>query len=363
MIRLNFLTVLLAYTMDTDYLFYYFAPLCSFWFLVIYATLFIGHQLNDRMPFLIGKIFVSAGVVTWFMKADWPLAKLFDFLGHFFAIRWDAREWAFRVTLDLWIVYVGIAVAIGVIKIREFRLTEHPLWQRAVGTAIGLSIVALLWFFGFELYQKNKFAYNGWHPYISFLPILAFVVLRNANATLRSSSSMLFMFIGKCSLETFIIQYHFWLAGDTKGLLQIIPGTKWRPFNAVFTSILFIYLSHHVAIATGAITQWFCNSGIARRETLPITAPTASASNAPEQIPLIPQGHPNKEEDQHAHPPATPTTPRWLERLSSAPPPRVIAKRRKPWWDGKWSMNSLEVKLLCGFGIMWTMNLLWSYDT
>lgn len=104
MVRLNLLTVLLAYIMDTDYLSYYFAPLVSMWFLVIYGTMAVFSQYNDRTPILIAKIVASMVVVTWFMNERIFLENLFRFLEQVCNIHWDAREWTFRVTLDLWIV-------------------------------------------------------------------------------------------------------------------------------------------------------------------------------------------------------------------------------------------------------------------
>ena len=104
MIRLNLLTVLLAYIMNTDYLFYYFAPLVSTWFIIIYGTLALFSQYNDRTPVLITKIIASMLVVTWFMKEPTFIRHLFTFLELVCNIHWDAREWTFRVTLDLWIV-------------------------------------------------------------------------------------------------------------------------------------------------------------------------------------------------------------------------------------------------------------------
>lgn len=90
--------------------------------------------------------------------------------------------------------------------------------------------------------------------------MIAFAILRNATPTLRSVSSDAFAFIGRCSLETFIIQYHIWLAADTKGILLVIPGTKWRPLNMIVTTILFIFVSDRVAKATGELTSWICKT-------------------------------------------------------------------------------------------------------
>ena len=87
--------------------------------------------------------------------------------------------------------------------------------------SIIVSAVALVWFFAFEIGQPSKFTYNQWRPYVSVIPVLAFVILRNATSVLRSASSRFFAFIGTCSLETFILQYHFWLAADTKGILLL----------------------------------------------------------------------------------------------------------------------------------------------
>lgn len=188
------------------------------------------------------------------MRESWILAEIFDILQGTFNIEWVAREWTFRVTLDQFIVYVGMLTAIAFIKIRELRLTDHARWPLASRCAIGGSSLALVWFFWFELTRADKFAYNAWHPYISAIPVLAFVVLRNASTALRSSSSRVFTFIGTCSLETFIMQYHFWLAGDTKGILLVVPGTAWRPLNMVITTVMFIWLRY---VALSAQCLWF----------------------------------------------------------------------------------------------------------
>ncbi|KIY62901.1 Cas1p-domain-containing protein [Cylindrobasidium torrendii FP15055 ss-10] len=348
LVRLNLLTVVLAYTMDTDYISYYFAPLVSMWYLIIYGTMGVLPQYNDRTAFLLAKVVVASAAVTWFMKTGWLLESLFDILNLVFKIQWSAREWDFRVELDMWIVWVGVLASIATIKVRELRITDHPQWPLAVRCSIGASAVVMIWYFGFELAQESKFTYNAWQPYVSFLPVLAFAVLRNASTILRSGSSRLFAFIGKCSLETFIIQYHFWLAGDTKGVLLVIPGTRWRPLNFVFTTLIFVFVSHWVAQATGEVTAWLCSDGKPKeRQTMP---PPATQQQPMEEIPMVTVNG-EKPESPDA-PPTTPTTPgrRWLDRLAA---PEDAVSAEVPWVPG------LKTKLGAMLGVMWMLNLLW----
>lgn len=375
--------------MNTDYISYYFAPLVSMWYLIIYATMAVGSQFNERTPFLVFKIFASMALVTWFMSEPWLLETIFEFLAEFCAIHWSAKEWAFRVNLDLWIVYFGMFCALAFIKIREHRLTDHPHWHHAVNVVIGISVLILIWYFGFELAQPDKFVYNTWHPYVSFLPVAAFVVLRNASPVLRSASSRAFAFIGRCSLETFIIQYHLWLAADTKGILIVIPWTRWRSLNMVVTATMFVYISHYVAIATGELTSWICGTSNSKK-TLPTTTPgtsnSGSSSNsrhdrtrAPESVPLITQGEAMQPKDETEgggggagmagqspveRPPTPPVTPmrpgrRWVDRLAEGPEERRSRGISVRWKEGEWKIG-VKARLAMALGAMWLVNVLWA---
>ena len=136
MVRLNLLNVVLAYTMNTDYLFYYFSPLVSFWFGVIWITMWIKHDRNKDMGFLGTKFGISAMVVTIFTKTPGILETVFSVLKTVANINWDAVEWRFRVGLDMWIVYIGMIVAIVFIKASDFQ--SSPNWQNYRSIALRL---------------------------------------------------------------------------------------------------------------------------------------------------------------------------------------------------------------------------------
>ncbi|GAA5913451.1 uncharacterized protein JCM6883_004392 [Sporobolomyces salmoneus] len=279
LVRLNLLTVVLAYLMNTDYLSYYFSPLVTIWFGIIWVTLWIGHSRNDRPLFLLSKLCIAAGLTAAFFMIPGPLESTFGLINKVFSTNWNAGEWRFRQTLDMWIVWVGMFTAYAFMKIKEFRITEDPRWndwQR--WTVIG-SALTMAGYFLFELTRESKFVYNGYHPYVSMFPVLAWCVLRNATPFLRSTSSKFFIFFGQCSLETFIIQFHLFIAGDTRGIIMMIPGGPWlRPLNFVITSLVFVFVSNQVAIATGVLTSWICYVPKPTSSRLPTTTSSAIPS-------------------------------------------------------------------------------------
>jgi N-acetylneuraminate 9-O-acetyltransferase len=272
LIRLNFLSCLLPFAMGTEYLFYYFAPLITFWYMVIYLTMRIGHSRNSSMVFLVTKVMIAVGIVTFLIKSPGVLETIFTVLMYTCNIKWNVIEWRFRLQLDAYIVFVGMLCGIAFTNVSEaFQdqpekkalpslIRRYWVWIRTVAVASALVALPTYWLFAARF--SNKADYNRWVPYLSWIPILSFVILRNCTRRARNFRSSLFVWLGRHSLETFTLQFHIWLAADTKGLLALgVFGRTWTAIDGrwaefVLVTIVFFWMSWRVATATAVITSW-----------------------------------------------------------------------------------------------------------
>lgn len=286
LVRLNLLSCLLPWIMHTDYLFYYFAPLVTYWYAVIYLTMLIKSDWNQKLPLFLGKIAASAALTTFLHTQPQLLAPVFTIINGVFGSRWDAKEWLFRVALDQYIVYIGMVVSVLYIRTTKPPAPPAPP-QGGIGattahTRIGqsphlrntaffaASAGALAAYAYLQSKGTTKTSSNALHTYISPLPILAFIHLRNSTQALRNHYSTAYAWVGKISLETFILQYHIWLAADTQGLLSLGVFGKGsmdsyvgvlgrgmglgRWLDCILIGVVFVWVSLKVSNATGAIT-------------------------------------------------------------------------------------------------------------
>lgn len=257
LLRLNLLPCTLAFVMRTDYMFYYFSPLCSFWFLVIYATLAVGYRYNDDTQVVLAKICISAVLVSMTILATPLNSWTFFALRYIFNIQWSIFEWEYRVSLDLFIVYVGMLAAVAYLKTQE-EIRAMMRWSMAL---VGAAVIAG---FSYAAQQTDTNEYKLWHPYVSFAPILAFIALRNVSNKARNYYSVAMAWLGKCSLETYTLQFHMFLGADTYGVLllnyfkdipddETILDARWKSLVVIVP--VFIYVSSVTATATGNLVK------------------------------------------------------------------------------------------------------------
>jgi len=72
----------------------------------------------------------------------------------------------------------------------------------------------------------DKFSYNEHHPYVSWMPIVALVLLRNAPEALLDKPiySPFLAWFGSLSLELYVLQCHILMCGNVEKILVLVPG-------------------------------------------------------------------------------------------------------------------------------------------
>lgn len=266
--RLNFLVLLLCVVMDRPYQFYYFVPLVTFWFVIIYSTLAMWPQIvqkkaNNSAMWHLGVLLKMLGLllfISFFTSSQglfestftaWPLSALFELNG-------NIHEWWFRWKLDRFAVMQGMLFAFFYLLLQKKQVLMEGRGDTLLSAkvSIPLLLLSLLSFITYSVWASNcksKAQCNEMHPYISVVPILAFILIRNIPGSARSMYSSFFAWFGKISLELFICQYHIWLAADTKGILVLIPGNQ--SLNIVVSSFIFVCVAHEVSLLTNALAQ------------------------------------------------------------------------------------------------------------
>ncbi|EKJ79148.1 hypothetical protein FPSE_00749 [Fusarium pseudograminearum CS3096] len=253
LLRFNILSCALAYSMNMDYMFYYSAPLASFWFLVVYATMAIGKQHNNNTQMVIAKVFISGVLVSVVFMTS--LTKwMFNFFEILFNIQWDADQWKYYANLDILIVYIGMITAI---------ITKMGNTQIISGLRLILALAGLLATGCY--FSKTSTLRTGWydslHPFISCIPILGYVALRNISVHTRSYHSRAMAWLGRHSLEISILQSHILLAADREGVLSIdglfgdgtVLGDRWR--SLLILVPIFLWACYTTRSATAYIIE------------------------------------------------------------------------------------------------------------
>ncbi|XP_033102445.1 N-acetylneuraminate 9-O-acetyltransferase-like isoform X3 [Anneissia japonica] len=270
MFRLNFLVFFLCLAMDRPYQFYYFVPLVSFWFVVVYVVMVIPPRATVKtaaehpthyllMTVKLAALFTVCALIGFSevlfqnMFNWWPMVKLFAWPGT------SLHEWWFRWQLDRYVVGYGMFFAFAYISLSSMGKIKdnNPanLFSPILTAIIVIgSILAIVVYTVHAFTCSTKPECNEVHTLLSLLPVTGFILLRNVPGYFRTKYSSFFAWFGKISLELFIGQYHIWLANDTKGILVLVP--HYPTLNKLVSSFIFVCIAHEITSITTTVTKW-----------------------------------------------------------------------------------------------------------
>mmetsp|Transcript_16076 Transcript_16076/g.19550 ORF Transcript_16076/g.19550 Transcript_16076/m.19550 type:complete len:467 (-) Transcript_16076:82-1482(-) len=266
--RLNFFVILICIVLRNEYMLYYICPMHTAFTLLVWLALRIYKNGNKHIFPIFIKIIATLTCtyciydipMVFSLAFRWqPLKSLLAFHDPLHPEFTDElHEWHFRSGLDRFVWIIGMATAALLPcaeKVTEaldkLNATYSKLFRLVAFIILLLAVMIIPWIQ--FVFLQDKFSYNTIHPYTSWIPITAYIILRNLLPSLRTYYLSFFAFLGRITLETYILQFHVWmrttgLNGSPKSLMILLPGgddaTYW--LNFAFVSALYIFLSYRV---------------------------------------------------------------------------------------------------------------------
>jgi len=269
--RLNFFVLWVCLVLDNEYMLYYICMLHTTFTVMIYAGLGIYSHINPSFSGICLKfcVLIAITAAIWdtpravFDTVWFPWRPLVAFHDPYKPSRDPMHEWFFRSKLDHLIWIFGMLCAYNHPRADAFleRLDAMPpARQYSIKWFIVAVTLAVSYVWYENVFTLNKFDYNALHPFTSWIPIAAYIVLRNIFAWTRVYHMHLFEWLGKITLETYIAQFHIWMAttgpnGSPKLLLRVFPES-WPLMNFAFFSIIYTYVSLRIFHSSNTMKSW-----------------------------------------------------------------------------------------------------------
>lgn len=230
-IRLNLLRVVLSLATSRDSRLYFFPVVLTFNYLITIAVFIPYRQKNTNYLFLGAKFLAVALLTLIVYKAPVIVDVVATVLQAIFHVPGDASEWRDRLLQEPYATFMGMLAGFVYVAI----LQHVPAFSKL---------------------QQN--------PSVRRFTILANKIVNNDYTA----------WVGRAWLETFLLQFHIWLAADSTGLLMVglIPANQ-RLINVFATTPLFLYVSWVVTNAVYGVVEYIMGADA--------LAPTSAQSPRP----------------------------------------------------------------------------------
>lgn len=181
------------------------------------------HYLEDAYQMTYYKARVIAIGISFLAHILFYETPAVDFLLLF------SEEIHLRFQIDKYSAWVGIVCALFMKHLTSYFTWAYgssngdrllPQWSQRFG---GVTLIAI--WFSFFGHIDNKLVYNPIHPYIFWIPIVGWLMIRNSSRYLTECYSTLLEFVGKNTLETYVLQFHLFMNHSVQHIPIVIPGS------------------------------------------------------------------------------------------------------------------------------------------
>lgn len=251
--RLNFLVFFLSLTLNNTYILYYICPLHTFYFLLVFVTMYVLKQINHTKYSVRVKL-LAVGVLIYFI---WEFNSAFELVFGLlsnephpgaavgaYGIRY---EWHFRSGLDHYSTYFGMIFACNFPQSTQWiqmveSLPKHQEWF--IKGSVGATLLGAFWWWATEIFPLDKLQFNSYNPYTFMIPLLTYLFFRNLTPWLRQVHLGVLADIGKYTLETYLLQHHVWLTTNAKTVLVFVPDSP--KVNLVVVTFVYFVLARRL---------------------------------------------------------------------------------------------------------------------
>ncbi|KAL7469195.1 hypothetical protein ACHAXS_009449 [Conticribra weissflogii] len=222
-IRINYFPLLLSYFLSVPLELYYVVPLHTCGFIMTMVSCYIAVIFERKCGFGYWKSRTSAVLVSLIAHVLFYETPAVDVLLYF------SKEIHFRFQADKYSAWMGLASGLLWGKVGEYMQWAHGFEnesRRIKATIFQFMTGAfLIWFWYFFFgFMSDKYAYNPVHPYVFIFPVAGWLMIRNCSRYLTECHSTVLEFLGRNTLETYVLQFHLFMTHDVQYIPVIIPG-------------------------------------------------------------------------------------------------------------------------------------------
>ena len=223
-LRINYFPLLLSFFLTVPLELYYVVPLHTTGFVVTMITCWVGYQLEKRLGLDYWKSRTAAVALSLLAHVLFYETPAVNFLLLF------SKEYHFRFQADKYSAWMGMACGLLWGKVGEYMQWAHGFENDArrrkasiLQFSIGVGLIAF--WYGLFGSISDKYAYNPVHPYVFIFAVIGWLMIRNCTRYLTECHSTLLEFLGRNTLETYVLQFHLFMTHNVQFIPVVIPGS------------------------------------------------------------------------------------------------------------------------------------------
>jgi N-acetylneuraminate 9-O-acetyltransferase len=228
-IRINYFPILLSFFLGVDFDLFYIVPLHTTAFFITMITCYVAKVFGTRFPdwphWKKNAAALAACLLFHVVLFETPAVNLLLIFG---------KEIHFRFQADKYSAVLGIVSGYFWSRFTSVlqwchtpdehgKYTEQQVKAAWAQRAGGVGLLALWWLlFG---HIQDKYAYNPIHPFVFWIPIAGWLMLRNSSKYLTEVHSTALEFFGRITLETYVLQFHLFMCKNVQHIPVVLPGS------------------------------------------------------------------------------------------------------------------------------------------